>query len=345
LYTIVFVFFFSYSSVLFTNMLIEHITKPPIFRKAPVTTAICCTCFFAWFLQLVGFPVEKVFSLIVSNTMIERKYLWNLITSGFLETNMVSMALSVCAFYLVGGNLEAKWSSPQYVTFLISVQLFAGLCTLMLHTMLYIILESEGYLYRKMHGTWGLIVALLVALVQSFPASSVPHLSHVKLRYLPIAFVVACTVMRSIMFLELPFIYFSFLGSILYLKSWRFGRFMSGNVPCLELKFEDFFPPPLNRPARALASVVLIVRNSVCGNPSGGRYGNSAIPATPHQVAERRRAKALRMLDQKLAEIDSSSLSSPQMSYDSKKNVTAGPGDGLLSNPSGLEAHKTVHTV
>ena len=51
MYTIVFVFFFSYSSVLFTNMLIEHITKPPIFRKAPVTTAICCTCFFAWFLR------------------------------------------------------------------------------------------------------------------------------------------------------------------------------------------------------------------------------------------------------------------------------------------------------
>ena len=196
-----------------------------------------------------------------------------------------------------------------------------------------------------MHGTWGLIVALLVALVQLFPWSSVPHLSQIKLRYLPVAFVVTCTFIRPVMFLELPFIYFSFLGSILYLKFWRFGRFLRGDAPCLQLKFEDFFPPPLNRPARALASVSLVCRNSICGRPSVGRYGDSSVPATPHQVAERRRAKALRMLDQKLAEIDSSSLSSPQISFNSKKSIVSERGNGLLTDSSDLTANHTIHEV
>ena len=101
-----------------------------------------------------------------------------------------------------------------------------------------------------------------------------------------------------------PFVYFSFLGAIMYLKVWHCGNIV-GTSPVLSLKFEDLFPPPTNTGARAVASVYFIVRNSIFKKKPTKPTPSSA--ATPKQVAERRRVKALAMLDVKLAEINATS--------------------------------------
>ena len=274
-------------------------------RRVPVTTATCAVIVLLFALSAAGAPCESAFSLIVSNTMIAHKRVWNIFTSGLLETNVLSMTLSVAACFTIGGIVESKWSSPQFAMYVFVVQLFCGLLTMSMHILFYILFGAEGYLYQSMHGSWGVLVALLVGLVQCFPESTVPYVPQLKIRYLPVGAVILSTCVRAIVVVELPFVYFSFLGAIMYLKVWRFGNIV-GTSPVLGLKFEDFFPPPTNTGARAVASVYFIVRNSVFKKTRA----RSTSAATPKQVAERRRVKALAMLDVKLAEINATSAGS-----------------------------------
>jgi membrane associated rhomboid family serine protease len=284
-------------------------------KKVPLVTSITFFIIIFFFLNVIGVPCETYLSLIAANTF-RHLNVWNIITSSFLETNFISMVLSVCAFYVLGGHLELTWNSKQLAMFLFTVQLFAGLSTFIYHVIFYICFENEGYLYSSMHGTWGLITALMMGLVQLFPESAAPCLKQLKLRYIPAVFVVVSTFLRGVMMVELPFIYFSFFGSFLYLKRWRLGDHLGdGNnnmCPKIEFKFEDLFPPPLNILARFFGEFCHALQYTLCksGRSSTSSYsGNNylTVPATSHQVAERRRAKALELLDKKLSQMVGSS--------------------------------------
>lgn len=287
-------------------------------KKVPLVSGLSFLIVFLCLLNGVGVPCEAYFSLISANTIVSHVRIWNIMTSGFLETNIVSMILSASILYVVGGHLETTWGKKHLGLFLFVVQAFAGLLTFVYHILFYICFENEGYLYKSMHGSWGLIVALFMGIVQLFPDSSTPYLSHIKLRYLPVASVVLATFLRGFMMVELPFIYFSFFGSFLYLKTWRFGKYlvqhgMTGtSCPQIEFKFEDLFPPPTHIFARYVAAFAFTLQNTVCKSSRAGRgsyHGNqySSMPATSDQVAERRRAKALELLDKKLAQLGSTS--------------------------------------
>jgi len=285
------------------------------FKKVPLVASITFIIILLFFLNAIGVPCENYFSLIAANTF-RHLNVWNLVTSSFLETNFVSMVFSVATFYLLGSHLEVTWNTKQLAVFLFTIQLYAGGCTFVYHIIFYICFENEGYLYSSMHGTWGLIVALIMGMVQLFPESSIPYLSELKLRYLPLTSVVIATILRGIMMVELPFIYFSFFGSFLYLKRWRLGNHLGdGNnnaCPKIEFKFEDLFPPPTHLFARFIGEFAHALYFTVCRKSSSrasGYSGNNFLsaPATSHQVAERRRAKALELLDKKLSQLGSSS--------------------------------------
>ena len=285
-------------------------------KKVPLVSGLSFLIVVLCLLNGVGVPCEAYFSLISANTIVSHVRIWNIMTSGLLETNFFSMVFSSSIFYVVGGHLETTWGKKHLGLYLFVVQGFAGLLTFMYHILFYICFENEGYLYKSMHGSWGLIVAVFMGIVQLFPDSSTPYLSHIKLRYLPFASVVLATFLRGFMIVELPFIYFSFFGSFLYLKRWRLGKHLVQNgmtanaCPQIEFKFEDLFPPPSHIFARYVAEFAFTLQNTLCKSSRTGRgsyHGNQylSVPATANQVAERRRAKALELLDKKLAQLGS----------------------------------------
>ena len=160
-------------------------------KKVPLVSGLSFLIVVLCLLNGVGVPCEAYFSLISANTIVSHVRIWNILTSGLLETNIFSMAFSSSIFYVVGGHLETTWGKKQLGLYLFVVQGFAGLLTFMYHILLHLFRERRLFV-QKYARKWGLIVAVFMGIVQLFPTAP-PYLSHIKLRYLPFASVVLAT--------------------------------------------------------------------------------------------------------------------------------------------------------
>ena len=264
----------------------------------------------------VGVPCEAYFSLISANTIVSHVRIWNILTSGLLETNIFSMAFSSSIFYVVGGHLETTWGEEAVRTVFICGTRVCWLTDVYVpYTFLHLFRERRLFVQKyawKLGFNCGYIYGHGAAISRQLNALSEPY----KVALFAFASVVLATFLRGFMIVELPFIYFSFFGSFLYLKRWRLGKHLVRNgmtadvCPQIEFKFEDLFPPPSHIFARYVAEFAFTLQNTVCKSSRTGRgsyHGNqySSVPATANQVAERRRAKALELLDKKLAQLGS----------------------------------------
>jgi len=175
--------------------------------------------------------------------------------------------------------------------------------------------NADLFLYgMQYHGQMSLLTAVLVAFTQVIPEHQVQIMGVFKTRVkqLPMAYLTFSTVMTIIGF-QCPYIIIQFA----WLVSWVWLRFYKKNTgdvvgggDTYGDRSETFaliywFPPFAHKPISVLANVTYMLATKCHLIPNSGSDvesgGYSQVPGGARAEAERRRAMALKALDQRMA--------------------------------------------
>ncbi|KAF8604109.1 DUF1751-domain-containing protein [Ceratobasidium sp. AG-I] len=252
-------------------------------------------------------------------------YPWTLLTSMFVETHLIELALSLLVVPPSLRYLERLWGSIETAKFIAVTVVVSNVIAVGLSWIEFVVLGKAdlflfGMIYR---GQSALQVGILVAFTQLIPEHQVQLFGVIKMRVkgLPMAYVTFSNIMCIIGY-QAPFILIQF-G---WLVSWVWLRFYKRTV--LEgslggvtthgdrsetFAFINWFPPFAHKPVSMLANFVYdnAVRFKLV-HPSGSpgteeddlelnNGGYAALPGGARAEAERRRAMALKALDQRMA--------------------------------------------
>ncbi|POS71992.1 rhomboid family protein [Diaporthe helianthi] len=258
-------------------------------------------------------------------------YPWTFLTTTLVESNVFTLAIAAVTLYHGGRYLERAWSSKEFAKFLLVTALIPNtLCFGVMVTM-FTVTRNESWTLTSIAGTIPLQISFLVAFSQLVPAHTVTlfrgilslRVPRFPLVYLGLVLLLSLTPLLTIA---------SFLLAVFGLiTSWAYLRFYKTVFPDLDssqtpyslrgdasetFAFAEFFPAPVKPLVAALGDQIFNVlvalrlctpfsqaEVSAAGGSSGGYHGYShrnAAPGSARAEAERRRALALRALDQKL---------------------------------------------
>ena len=290
-------------------------------QQPPATACIVGLSLLIHIISYFGSGAVRLLALSPSRTITVNFYVWNVVTGSFLETNVIKAALAFPALFWAAGKLEKAWGAKALMQLLLMCAGLSGLVMLFWKVLLYILSgssKSSGF-FSNLYGCTGLILAAVVGLVRSNPELRVGlvHLRHIPLPLLVIYTFLGFSLPPSVLFFhDLGLAWVSFFVAFAFIN-WKHPS-ADGTAFALDV----FFPDAV-RPAMRAALILTIgflhrfglsgssQRSSVYGPilpiTSGSLKANASptprVAATLDPVAERRRARALRALDEKLAQI------------------------------------------
>ena len=247
-------------------------------------------------------------------------YVWNVVTGSFLETNVIKAALAFPALFWAAGKLEKAWGAKALHAAAAHVRRIIGPRNAILEgAALYFEWKQQVVrFFSNLYGCTGLILAAVVGPLEAIPSwVGLVHLRHIPLPLLVIYTFLGFSLPPSVLFFhDLGLAWVSFFVAFAFIN-WKHPS-ADGTAFALDV----FFPDAV-RPAMRAALILTIgflhrfglsgssQRSSVYGPilpiTSGSFTANASptprVAATLDPVAERRRARALRALDEKLAQI------------------------------------------
>jgi len=267
---------------------------------------------------------------------------WTLVTAPFVETTIFEFVASLIFVPAALKYLERLWGGIEVAKFIAVVVIPSNFLTILLNWLEFIATRNADlFLYgMHYHGQMALQIALLVAFTQLIPEHQVQIFGVLKARVknLPILYL-AISCILSIVGFQCPWILVQF-G---WFFGWVYLRFYKknsndtlGGQDTYGDRSETFslvswFPPFLHHPVSLLGDFVfkwatrLHLIPSVVSDVELGGYGQPLPAGMARAEAERRRAMALKALDQRLANnsspVASSSTNSSQHRATSTTNV------------------------
>ncbi|CAI5704041.1 unnamed protein product [Peronospora effusa] len=273
-----------------------------------------------WFIGVIFTPGDEtggVLALSVANVILRHIRPWVYITAGFYHPSIVQLVFLVPLAFGLAKRVEPELGSFNLVRLLLFANTAAALVLFVNLFVLYIIFRNPIYLEASFSGFTGGITALLVAYMKPAPFATAPLLPGLKLRFYPLVACIAfslCTI-AGIVSPAIPAVSlsagpFSVLGGYF---GWYYLRFYNknrdrtvGNVSdefALVVLFPDFCSPLIGPLANFCFSVA-----KLCG------FFKKRIAQKPKMlpilteikndpIAERRKARAMRALDEKLAKL------------------------------------------
>ncbi|KAH7040144.1 eukaryotic integral membrane protein-domain-containing protein [Microdochium trichocladiopsis] len=280
-------------------------------------------------------------------------YPWTFVTTTLVESNILTLAAAALTLFHGGRYLERAWSSREFAKFLVVVSLIPNFLCFLVTLLFSTITGNVSWRFSVIAGTIPLQVAFLVAFSQLVPAHTVTlfrgvlsmRVPRFPLVYLGVLFVLSLTPLYSSI---------NFVSAVFgFLTSWTYLRFYKTVFPDLDssqpsslrgdasetFAFVEFFPGPAKPFVGAIADQVfnVLVALRICTPFSAAEVsaasqgGNSFMPRNPpggvRAEAERRRALALKALDQRL-----------------HAATAAGGSNRSHSQPPSQTAGPTVHT-
>ncbi|CAE7152649.1 unnamed protein product [Rhizoctonia solani] len=301
-------------------------------------------------------------------------YPWTLLTSMFVETHIIELILSLLVVPPSLRYLERLWGSIETAKFIFVTVVASNVIAVGLSWIEYVVIgKPELFLFGMIYrGQSALQCGILVAFTQLIPEHQVQLFGVIKVRVktLPMAYVTYSNIMCIIGY-QAPFILIQF-G---WLVSWVWLRFYKRTV--LEgslggvtthgdrsetFAFVNWFPPILHKPVSALSTFVYthairfkLVHPSGSSAPDGndlelGSGGYAPLPGGARAEAERRRAMALKALDQRMAAASNSEpMVQPSIASQAPVIPKAGYGHtssssrnlSVTSIPTDPKAHKS----
>ncbi|KZL69458.1 eukaryotic integral membrane protein, partial [Colletotrichum tofieldiae] len=250
-------------------------------------------------------------------------YPWTFLTSTLVENNIFTLAIACVTIYQGGRYLERAWSSAELAKFVAITALIPNILTFALMIIFFTLTRNERWTLTVIGGTIPMQISFLVAFSQLVPAHTVTlfrgilslRVPRFPLLYLGIVFVLSLTPLLTTASFSLALSGF--------LTSWTYLRFYKTVFPDLDssqptslrgdasetFAFAEFFPAPV-KPFVATVSAQIfevLVAMRVCtpfsdNGPAGrgNNYIQRSVPGGARAEAERRRALALKTLDQRL---------------------------------------------
>ena len=244
-------------------------------------------------------------------------YPWTLITASFCESSILEFLVSVVSLPLAARYLERQWGAVELIKFSVVVLVGSNIIAWGLQLLLFGVFRKEVLIWGiQFHGLQALQTAFLVAFTQLIPEHQVQVLSgalKLRVKDLPMLYVTVSNVMCLIGYTS-PWILIQF-G---WLISWAYLRFFKVNESGFKgdrseaFAFVNWFPPIAHKPVQFISTTLfdLFVKIKIVQPWTGGDYadlesGSLNGQAPPHgsarAEAERRRAMALKALDQRLS--------------------------------------------
>ncbi|KAF3765889.1 hypothetical protein M406DRAFT_276614 [Cryphonectria parasitica EP155] len=257
-------------------------------------------------------------------------YPWTFITTTLVESNVFTLTIAALTLYQGGRYLERAWSSREFAKFLLVAALVPNTLCFGMMIIFFTFTRNETWTLTTIAGTIPLQISFLVAFSQLVPAHTVTlfrgifslRVPRFPLLYLGLVLILSLTPLLTIA---------SFLLAIFgFLTSWTYLRFYKTVFPDLDssqtpyslrgdasetFAFAEFFPGPAKPLVAAIADQVfnVLVAMRLCtpfssaevsaaaGGPGAYQHTHrNAAPGSARAEAERRRALALKALDQRL---------------------------------------------
>jgi len=303
---------------------------PPVTRF--FTAATVLLSLFYLYLQWkseAGYPVPYL-TLVPGSSLF---YPWTFFTSVFVETSVYELIFTLVAIPPCLRYLERLWGAVETIKFVVVTATVSNIIAFGLNWIEFVVLKNADlFLYgMQYHGQMAVQVGVLVAFTQLIPEHQVQLFGvfRARVKTLPMAYLTFSCVMCIIGF-QCPFIVIQF-G---WLVSWIWLRFYKKNTnetlgggPTYGDRSETFalinsFPPLVHTPVTILANTTYKYASRYHLIPSGGAdlEANHSQPGSARAEAERRRAMALKALDQRLA--NPASTSSPAQSSHPQPSAT-----------------------
>jgi len=297
-------------------------------------------------------------------------YPWTIITSGFVELHFIELIVTLITIPLSLRYLERLWGAIETIKFVLITIGVSNLIGLFVNWLEFVLFgHSEVFLYGMIYrGQSALQVGVLVAFTQIIPEHQVQLFGVLKMRVkrLPMLYVTFSNIMCIVGY-QVPFILiqFGWLVSWVYLRFYKrtgseIGNTLAGGIVetygdrSEAFAFVHWFPPFLHYPVSKLSTLVydnavrlrLVQPYPTATDLEAGGY--AALPGGARAEAERRRAMALKALDQRLASSSAPNGSAmptkplPAASYEGESSSSTAPirptDVPLASIPSGPQA-------
>jgi len=249
-------------------------------------------------------------------------YPWTFVTSVFVETSIFELIGSLIFVPPSLRYLERLWGSVETIKFIAISVGFSNLIAFAFNWIEFMFTkDAELFLYgMEYHGQMALQIAILVAFTQLIPEHQVQILGVLKARVktLPMVYLTISTILTFLGF-QCPWIIIQFGWFVgwIYLRFYKKHYSESvGGIDTYGDRSETFsliswFPPFVHYPLSLLGNFVhslatrLHLIPTVSADAESGLYGPvplyNQVPGSARAEAERRRAMALKALDQRLA--------------------------------------------
>ncbi|KAK4455471.1 eukaryotic integral membrane protein-domain-containing protein [Podospora aff. communis PSN243] len=251
-------------------------------------------------------------------------YPWTFVTTTLVESNIFTLSIACVTLYNGGRYLERAWSSREFAKFLLVSALIPNVLTFATLIVLFAFTRHERWTLTTIAGTIPLQISFLVAFSQLVPAHTVTlfrGLLSLRVPRFPLVYIGVVTFLCLTPLLTSASFFLAIFG---FLTSWTYLRFYKPVFPDLDTSqpsslrgdtsetfaFAEFFPGPVrpfvagvsNQIFDALVAVRICTPFSAADHHTarGDGFGQRGAPGSARAEAERRRALALKALDQRL---------------------------------------------
>ncbi|KAM0330537.1 hypothetical protein ACHAQA_003484 [Verticillium albo-atrum] len=252
-------------------------------------------------------------------------YPWTFVSTTLVESNVFTFSVAAATLYYGGRYLERAWSSAELAKFLLISSLVPNVLTFLVSMIFFTLTRNERWTLMTIAGTIPLQIAFLVAFSQLVPAHTVTlfrGILSLRVPRFPLIYIGVITFL-SLTLMSVASLLLAVFG---FVVSWTYLRFYKTVFPDLDASqaaalrgdasetfaFAEFFPGPAKPFVAAATNQIfeVLVAMRVCtpfsqDTLSAARGGSGSFiqrggPGGARAEAERRRALALKTLDQRL---------------------------------------------
>jgi len=267
------------------------------------------------------------------------EYPWVVLTAAFIEHNLFSLSASGLTIFFGGRYLERAWGSSEYVKFLLFVTMIPNILAFVVYWLWYALTGDESRASTTINGALALEAAFLVAFKQLVPEHTVSifrSLIRIRVKHFPAILVLLNTLSGPVLGTDTALFlgWFGFLTSWIYLRFFRLapslstsatgeGAMIKGDASDT-FAFSHFFPDQVQVVLAPLCDSIYnaMIAARICspfseeavdtGNEQASARAEGGLPSLMNpssrggraggrrEEAERRRALALRALDERL---------------------------------------------
>ncbi|KAI9034350.1 rhomboid family protein [Hyaloraphidium curvatum] len=287
-----------------------------LLRGAPVTRALVAASIV---LSGVGFVLRngggKTAPLVAMVPAFALWYPWTFLTAGLHESNILTLLTNVVCLLFGGRYLEVAWGSRHFLIFALLVTVSTSLLTCITMLAEYSVTRAPEYIYEtEAIGLVGLLSGFLVAFKQLVPEHRLSFFRDffsIRVKYLPSIFLLVYAVLFFARVFHVPFLMalYGTIASWIYIRFYKVQDGIRGDRS-ETFSFASFWPDALHPFIMPLSNSCfnLMVTLRICAPLTGAGRGAYELPisrtgasgAGDGPDAERRRALALKALDQRL---------------------------------------------